>query len=212
MRCQVCEGAACRLLVIADAREYWRCDDCLATFLHPDLLPSAEVELAEYRLHRNDADDIGYRRFLDRLAQPLLRRLPPARRGLDFGCGPAPALAAMLREAGHSVALYDPFFHPDDGVLAEVYDFVTCSEVAEHFHRPALAFRSLDALLKPGGWLALMTCFQTDDARFATWNYRRDPTHVVFYREATLRHLARRFGWHCEIPCANVALMRKSPG
>ena len=168
-----------------------------------------EREQAEYRLHDNDAAQAGYRRFLTQLAQPLLQRLPPQQHGLDYGCGPGPVLAAMLREAGHSVALYDPFFAPDRAVLNATYDFITCTEVAEHFHTPAAEFRRLDGLLKPGGWLALMTCFQTDDARFAQWHYRRDPTHVVFYREATLRYVAARIGWECEVPVANVALMRK---
>jgi hypothetical protein len=42
-------------------------------------------------------------------------------------------------------------------------------------------------------------------------DYRRDPTHVVFYREATFRAIARRHDWSCEIPYPNVALLRK-PG
>jgi hypothetical protein len=53
-----------------------------------------------------------------------------------------------------------------------------------------------------------MTCFQTEDARFADWHYRRDPTHVVFYREATLRCVAENRGWTLEIPVKDVALMR----
>ncbi|WP_382328301.1 class I SAM-dependent methyltransferase [Hydrogenophaga sp. UC242_50] len=146
-----------------------------------------------------------------RCAAPLLQRLAPGCSGLDYGCGPGPVLADLLREAGHTVALYDPFFHPDTGALATPHDFITCTEVAEHFHDPAAEFRRLDALLRPGGWLALMTRFQTDDARFAQWHYRRDPTHVVFYREATLRWLARHHGWHCEVPGANVVLMQKRP-
>jgi hypothetical protein len=32
---------------------------------------------------------------------------------------------------------------------------------------------------------------------------------VVFYRAATLRHLARSLGWRCEIPVNNVALLHK---
>lgn len=95
--------------------------------------------------------DAAYRAFLNRAAGPLLERLPPARQGLDFGCGPGPALAIMLREAGHTVALFDPFFYPDPAVLASAYDFITCTEVAEHFHRPAEEFSKLDALLNPGG-------------------------------------------------------------
>ena len=63
-------------------------------------------------------NDAGYRRFLSKLADPLMARLAPGARGLDYGCGPGPALAAMLREAGHEVALYDPFFAPDPAPLS----------------------------------------------------------------------------------------------
>jgi cyclopropane fatty-acyl-phospholipid synthase-like methyltransferase len=105
--------------------------------------------------------------------------------------------------------LFDPLFFPAREALEDVYDFITCTETIEHFHRPAEEFARFDRMLRPGGWLALMTCFQTDDDRFAQWHYRRDPTHVVFFREATLRHIARRFGWACDIPVKDVALMRK---
>ncbi|QHE87753.1 class I SAM-dependent methyltransferase [Hydrogenophaga sp. BPS33] len=209
MRCPVCEGLEGRAFQTVGQLAYGRCERCEATFLLPAHWPSPEAERAEYALHQNTTEDPGYRRFLQQVAAPLLQRLPPRQRGLDFGCGPGPVLASMLREAGHSVALFDPFFHPDPSVLAASYDFITCTEVAEHFHDPAAEFRRLQGLLRPGGWLALMTCFQTDDARFAQWHYRRDPTHVVFYRESTLRWLARRHGWQAEVPCANVVLMHK---
>lgn len=195
-----------------DARDYGRCDACEASFVLPAQHPSAAEERTEYELHRNDPSDAHYRRFLARLAQPLLDRLAPGSDGLDFGCGPGPVLADMLRAFGHRVALYDPFFAPDASALLRGYDFITCTEVVEHFHRPAAEFARLDTLLRPGGWLAIMTCFQADDARFARWHYRRDPTHVVFYRAATFRLLARRFAWHCEIPVKDVVLMRKLPG
>jgi 2-polyprenyl-3-methyl-5-hydroxy-6-metoxy-1,4-benzoquinol methylase len=184
---------------------------CAATFLEPSQRPSPEVESSYYRLHRNAVDDAGYRGFLSRLVGPLLERIAPGSSGLDFGCGPGPALAAMLAEAGQRVALYDPLFYPDPAVLAHAYDFVTCTETIEHFHRPRQEFERLDALLKPGAWLAIMTKFQTDDAAFAGWHYRRDPTHVVFYREATLRTVAARHGWRCEIPRRDVALLQKPP-
>jgi len=72
-----------------------------------------------------------------------------------------------------------------------------------------ILYEAQGGLVRPGGWLAVMTCFQTDDARFADWHYRRDPTHVVFYRDVTLRHIAQRRGFDCEIPVKDVALMRK---
>jgi SAM-dependent methyltransferase len=209
--CPVCRAAKPVPFANVDGRAYWACETCQARFLEPEQHPSPEDELARYRQHRNCVDDPRYRRFLSNLAVPLLERLAPGLRGLDYGCGPGPALAAMLEEAGHDMALYDPYFHPDPAALERTYDFITCSETAEHFHRPAEEFERLGAMLRPGGWLGLMTCFQTDDARFAGWHYRKDPTHVVFYREATMHTIAARHGWVCEIPAKDIALMHKAP-
>ncbi|MFP4270885.1 MAG: methyltransferase domain-containing protein, partial [Alphaproteobacteria bacterium] len=82
-------------------------------------------------------------------------------------------------------------------------------EVVEHLHAPGATFAQLATLVRPGGWLAVMTCFQTDDARFAGWWYRRDPTHVVFYRAATFHHVAAQLGWACAIPRKDVALLQR---
>jgi SAM-dependent methyltransferase len=208
--CPVCRAPEPVAFAEVDGWRYWACETCQARFLDPAQRPSPEEELARYRQHENEIDDPRYRAFLSKLADPLLQRLAPGLSGLDYGCGPGPALAAMLAEAGHTMTLYDPFFCPDAAALERDYDFVTCSETAEHFHHPADEFERLDALLRPGGWLGLMTCFQTDDSRFADWHYRKDPTHVVFYREATMRNIAARHGWTCEIPAKDIALMRKS--
>ena len=209
--CPVCGAGAERFLDV-ETRRYFCCPDCAARFLDPAQHPSRDDEYAYYLHHENEVDDPGYRRFLSKLADPLLTRLAAGSSGLDYGCGPGPALAAMLREAGHAVALYDPFFAPNTEALLKRYDFVTCTETAEHFHSPAAEFRRLRGLVRPGGWLAMMTCFQTDDARFAGWHYRKDPTHVVFYREHTFRFLAACWGWTCEVPCKDVALMQRTCG
>lgn len=210
LACPVCRDEKAKPFMTVNARRYWRCQTCEATFLEPRQRPRPDAEHAHYLQHQNDPDDPGYRGFLAKLAQPLLSRLAPGSSGLDYGCGPGPALASMMRDAGHSMALYDPFFAPDPASLSGAYDFVTCSETAEHFHDPAREFDRLDGLLQAGGWLGVMTCFQTDDARFVDWHYRRDPTHVVFYRAVTFHHLAAQRGWHCEIPIKDVALMRKA--
>jgi len=210
--CPVCRsGPAVRFLDVAQ-RRYWRCGRCAATFLDPAQHPDRATERAHYLTHENDPDDARYRRFLGRLATPLLARLAPGSSGLDYGCGPGPALAAMLREAGHDMTLYDPIFAPDEEALRRRYDFVVLSEVAEHFHRPVDEFDRLGRLVRPGGWIGVMTAFQTDDARFAGWRYRRDPTHVVFYRPQTLLRIARDRGWTCAIPGPDVALLRTADG
>ena len=68
-----------------------------------------------------------------------------------------PALAAMLRERGLTVALYDPFYAPDESVWSRAYDFITATEVLEHLHEPARELDRLFAALRPGGWLGVMT-------------------------------------------------------
>ncbi len=208
-RCTVCGGNGLSAFAAVGGVDYLRCATCQATLMDRPHWPDPEQEKAVYDLHENDADDPGYRRFLAKLSQPLLARLDPGSEGLDFGCGPGPALASMLADAGMSLRLYDPIYHPDSQALQRQYDFITCTEVAEHLQDPADTFARLDRLLRPGGWLGLMTCFQTDDSRFANWHYRRDPTHIVFYRQATLAWLASNLGWRMEIPVKDVALFRK---
>ena len=181
MNCPVCLDAAPSPFQRLGQLDYWRCTACEATFLDPGHHPSRDAEHAHYLHHENDPDDPRYRKFLAKLSDPLLERLSPNQTGLDYGCGPGPALAAVMREAGHRVALYDPFFAPDPAPLAERYDFITCTEVAEHFHQPAAEFDRLDGMLRPGSWLGVMTCFQTDDAKFVDWHYqptRRSEQHV----------------------------------
>lgn len=207
--CPVCCGGNTGAFLCVGSRRYLRCADCAARFLDPARYLNREEELAHYLHHENDPDDPRYRQFLSRLAGPLMERLAPGTVGLDYGCGPGPALAAMLSEAGFDMALYDPYFHPDTDVLRRTYDFITCTETAEHFYDPAAEFARLMAMVRPGGWLAFMTCFQTDDARFEAWHYRKDPTHVVFYRPATFQFIAAAAGWSCDIPVKDVALMQR---
>ena len=209
--CPVCSADALRFFMSVGSQGYWRCRRCEATLLDPAHRLSPAQERDYYLLHRNDPDDPGYRAFLSRLAEPLLARLRAPASGLDFGCGPGPALGPMLEAAGHRVRNYDPAFAPDETALAQSYDFIACSEVFEHLHHPAREMALLARLLRPGGLLAVMTRFQTDDARFANWHYRRDPTHVVFFRARSFEAMAEAIGWRCEFPTANVVFLTR-PG
>ncbi|MHB8788321.1 MAG: class I SAM-dependent methyltransferase [Desulfobulbaceae bacterium] len=208
-RCIVCEKFTAVFFVSVDGYRYLHCRVCMAVYLDPAQRLSANEEYARYCQHQNTLYDPEYRHFLSKLSVPLLKKVPPGSKGLDFGCGPGPALALMLREAGHRMRLFDVFFYPDPTPLDDLYDFITCTETIEHLHHPAETFARFDKMLRPGGWLAVMTCFLLDDSRFLSWHYRRDPTHVVFYRAATLRYIAGQFGWNCEIPTKDVALMQK---
>ena len=207
--CRVCLRNSLAPFLQKDGLNYLRCSQCQATLVSAAQLPSDQTQLQKYQQHENDPLDARYREFLNRLAAPLLAELPANQVGRDFGCGPGPALADMLSQAGHSMRLYDPFFFPDATVLDQQFDFVTCTEVAEHFHQPHAEFKRMVALLKPSGLLALMTSFQHDDSRFADWHYRRDPTHVTFYKQETFDFIAAEFSLTCKIPCKNVAFLTK---
>ena len=91
--CRLCGQPNAELFASVEGRRYLRCPRCHLTFLGVTQLPDRADEKAPYDLHRNEPDDPGYRRFLDQLGAPLCERLGAGDRGLDFGCGPGPALA-----------------------------------------------------------------------------------------------------------------------
>ena len=171
------------------ARDYLNCRSCDLVFVPPAQHLSATDERAYYDSHDNRPDDPGYRRFLNRLFTPLNQRLAPASQGLDFGCGPGPTLSKMFEEAGHAVALYDPYYAPDRSVLSAQYDFITLSEVVEHLAEPGKELDSLWRGLAPGGWLGIMTKRVRDQEAFRSWHYITDPTHIAYFSEATFHWL-----------------------
>lgn len=210
--CPLCQAESTQCYHVDGDRQYFRCSICEMIFLHPAHRISLAAEQSRYREHRNDAADAGYVRFLRRLADPMVRRLPPGARGLDFGAGPAPVLAALLTSEGFPCKAHDPLFMPDDRLLSERYDFVTCSEVVEHLHDPAAGFALMAELLTEGGLLGVMTRFYGHEAPFSHWWYRRDPTHVCFYAEPTMRWIAEDRGWSVELPRPHVALFTVPKG
>lgn len=187
-------------------RPFHRCGRCELTFLEPALRPSPQEERAEYELHHNDPHDPGYRRYLQRLTAPLTEGLPPGSHGLDFGCGPTPAVELLLAEEGMVVESYDPIFAPRINLLERTYDFVVCSEVVEHMHDPRAGFLQLAALISPGGRLGVMTQMLVDSVDFVGWHYARERSHVCFYRPHTMAWIAEHHGWEVRLLGVSVAL------
>lgn len=207
--CPLCASASVHPFRTVRGREYRECDRCGLIHLTPDHRLTTAAEREEYAAHHNSPDDPRYRAFLSRLAVPLVGRLRDGAEGLDFGSGPGPTLSVMLEEQGFPTAVYDPFFAPDPAVLGRRFDFITCTETAEHFFAPGVEFDRLNDLLQPGGWLGVMTESYTGDPPFEQWRYAREPTHVSFYRPDTMRWLASHHGWTFESPRSDVYLFRK---
>ncbi len=205
--CPLCASSAA--LDHRAERAYYRCPTCALVHVPPEYHLSAVDEQAVYDQHQNAVDDPGYRHFLRRVADPLMVEVAPPAHVLDFGCGHGPALAAIFREGGYQVAVYDPYYFPDPAPLRARYDVITATEVVEHLSEPAVELDGLWGCLRPGGWLGIMTKRQPSVEAFPGWHYLRDPTHIAFFAEATFRWLAERWGAELHLPREDVALLHR---
>lgn len=190
-------------------RDYWCCERCALVFVPPAQHLSPAREKAEYDKHDNRIDDPGYRRFLSASLRAVTDRLAPGSRGLDFGCGPGPALAAMLAESGYPTRLYDLYYHLDESVWNERYDFITLTEVIEHLAEPRPVLDRLWERLHPGGVLVIQTQRVLDRRAFRDWRYLHDLTHIAFYSETTFAWLGRALSARVECVSRDVAVLGK---
>ncbi len=189
MPCPLCLHSGDTLYHVDRRREYHQCAQCHFVFVPPQWHLSAEEEKAEYDKHENTVDDPGYRRFLSRLSGPLLAHMSPASQCLEFGCGPGPALAAVLREHGHQVVCFDPNYFPDTRWQERQFDVITATEVIEHLADPHTELTRLWARLKPRGMLGLMSKLVLNAEAFTRWHYKNDPTHIGFFSRQSLAWL-----------------------
>lgn len=210
IECPLCHGADVSLFHTDARREYIRCATCWLISVPAQWHLSPADEKAVYDCHENSPDDPRYRQFLNRLFEPMLARIEGVCRGLDFGSGPGPTLSVMFQEAGHEMAIYDPYYANDESVLSVEYDFVTATEVVEHFCNPAQDFARLWSCVAANGVLGIMTKMALDAEAFASWHYKNDPTHVSFFARETFEWLANAWNAQLEFFGDDVAVLRKT--
>lgn len=206
--CPLCAHPHSYPLPVA-GKGYHRCLACELVWMDEVDHLDEGAEKAVYDGHDNRVDDPRYRAFLMRAFGEVLARVSPPASGLDFGCGPGPALIAMGLEAGFEMAGYDKFYADEPESLMREYDFITSTEVIEHIATPRAVLDGLWGCLKPGGLLVLQTQRVLGDDRFKTWRYRHDPTHITFFAEASFRALAARWQAEVEFPHADVVVFTK---
>jgi len=207
--CILCRGNETSVVFEGDPFTCLACPECGLHFANPEERLRPEVEKKRYDHHQNDPADPDYRDFLNQLFEPLNNRLPPNCFGLDFGSGPGPALHLMFEEAGHRMNIFDPFYAKNPSVLNLRYDFITATETVEHLFRPREEFEMLWKILKPGGYLGIMTLLLSDPDSFDSWFYRRDDTHVAFYQKKTFEWLAHHLGADVEFISSRVIILKK---
>jgi len=189
MHCPLCDSI---LLQRIDST-YLDCGVCRALVMDTAFIPDSEAELRHYHTHDNDVNDPRYRKFTSPITEHVLSCFTPEHSGLDFGCGPGPVISTVLREHGYRIAHYDPYFAPDVQPLADDYDYIVCCEVIEHFLNPAEEFARMRNMLRPGGHLVCMSSLYHEGIDFASWRYRKDPTHTFIYRAETVAYITRNF-------------------
>jgi len=183
------------------------CSLCALLFKDETLHLTPFQEKERYSLHNNCVDDPAYQSHLKKITTPLCHKLLKASSGLDFGCGPGPAVSFLMEKEGHTCLNYDPFFYPQD-LRNMTFDFITSTEAVEHFYYPRKEFEFIFQKLKPKAWLAIMTQLYPEDVS-ASWWYLRDPTHVVFYNKTTFQWIAQNWACQYEVLGDNIILIQK---
>lgn len=180
----MCDGTVLSFVPRAQKRElcYYRCDTCGFVFLARRHIIAKSKEKARYLLHKNDPSDSGYLDFLHSfLAKAFIPYAKPGGRVLDFGSGPSPVLAEILRDKGFQCDRYDPIFARTRSWRKRCYGAILLHEVAEHIRNPGTVFSALAERIDPGGVIAIRSRFLPSMDDFPTWWYRMDSTHVSFF-------------------------------
>lgn len=183
---------------------YYYCTNCRFLFMDDKKILLPEQEQERYLRHTNTLEDSGYvdmlKTFINKSITPFQQNIKTA---LDFGSGPGPVLSQLLREMGYETDIYDIYFAPEKVYPDKTYDLITCTEVLEHLKDPLETLWMLKDRLNPGGILAVMTLFHPVydisstpgqlpcEIVFKDWWYRRDPTHISFFRPETFYYVAK---------------------
>jgi len=210
--CKICSNNTRTIIDEQFDLNYYYCSCCEFIFIDENKIISMEEEVKEYLLHENSLEDEGYvnmfKKFIEASIIPYKRNIENA---LDFGCGPEPVLATLLKREGFEVDIYDPYFFPRKVYENKKYDLITSTEVFEHLRDPLETMKLLKTYLNDNGILAIMTLFHPkDEEKFKKWWYRREATHISFYTPRTFRVLADRFNMRIlKINEKNICVLQK---
>jgi len=206
--CPLC-GQAADAYYRDKKRPYFRCINCHLVFVEPEFFLSVKDEKSRYDFHENSPRNQGYRRFLSKMRDPIMERVPVGSCGLDFGSGPGPTLSIMFEEKGYPTAIYDPLYASDESVLKNKYDFVTSTEVVEHLRTPAASLNKMWRCVRTGGYLGIMTRLLINKNAFSDWHYKNDDTHICFFSRETFVWLSRQWQSELEFEGNDIMIYKK---
>lgn len=189
MTCLLCENSTLQSVkhVARPGFRYFHCAECDLIFLNPAQRLNESFEKSRYLLHDNSETEEGYIAFLEKFLLEVDKLQPQSI--LDFGSGPKPVMAELMRKRGWEVGIYDYYFASDEKVFRRTYDLITMHEVLEHLKNPLQSLQMLVKLLNPDGHIFVRTELHQGTLDFSSWWYAKDPTHVCFFSEKTFEFL-----------------------
>lgn len=195
--CVLCGTGGMKRIHHPKIADYNYCSNCELISKDEDHIVSKEDELNIYNNHNNSIEDPRYVEYFYRfLNSSVFPYVSGGKEGLDFGSGPSPVLAKILKgNHEYDMDIYDLFYSPKKVYKGKKYDLVTSTEVAEHLKNPLEYFELFASLLKDDGILAVMTLFhENDKSAFLDWHYIRDWSHISFYTPRTMEYIAKKVG------------------
>ena len=192
MQCKICQEDTETFYDEYMQCDTYHCTACEFIFKDEKAIISLEKELKVYEQHNNTEENLGYvtmfQDFIDQTFAPFKNEIETV---LDYGSGPNPVLASMLKKQGFDVEHYDKFFATKKVYENKKYDLITSTEVIEHISDIKEVMALWSQHLNTNGYLAIMTQFHTNEKEdYLKWWYRRDPTHISFFRPHTFQKLA----------------------
>jgi 2-polyprenyl-3-methyl-5-hydroxy-6-metoxy-1,4-benzoquinol methylase len=183
--------------------EYDHCSGCgLVTISAP-----ISYDLDNYtRTYRSlFGTDLEIRINLNRVAL-VMRHLPLHSRILDYGCSCGNFLVrleANYQCAGHELSnaalksriCDSTIYNSLEEFRPEYFDGITLFDVWEHFRDPVTVFSSINALLKPMGFLFIVS----PNIRYAddvgSWYHTKSGEHAHIWTPYALKMFLRRYGY-----------------
>ncbi len=222
--CPVCkEPRSAKFAFARDGNDIYSCENCAAEFQYPQ--PSdavlASIYASTYFLGSEDGEASGrvaeLKRWTAALYLDSIISLTGLKTGrmLELGCGSGDFLMEA-RQRGFTVEglEYSPhaaaaanerlgYTAVQAGSLetaalpANGFDLLTAFDVIEHVRNPDHALRCVHALLKPGGWIAIVTpSLDSWSHRFLGRHWMEYKTeHLTYFARASLKRLLARTGF-----------------
>jgi len=197
MNCKICNTPTISIFDERNNWEFFHCKKCEFVFKNPSQYVDAKSELSQYNNHNNTIESRGYVEMFEKFMSATFEAyIKDIKNVLEFGSGPGPVFAELLKRKGLNVDIYDKYFSPKEVYKDKKYDLITSTEVLEHIDNPKEIFDFFAQHIKKDGYLSIMTQFHKNDAEdFKKWWYKNDPTHICFFRPRTFEVLAGMSGF-----------------